>query len=79
MKILVTAQRLALAILYMALAGSQSSSLGASIVGIAAMGASETQGTAFDGSWVPWLANDRGLNFGPGQSYNVAIGGSSSA
>lgn len=44
--------------------------------GFAAMGASETQGTQYNGSWVPWLAVDRGLNFGPGQSYNVAIGGS---
>lgn len=50
-----------------------------SIVGIAAMGASETQGTTYDGSWVPYLANYRGLNFGPGQSYNVAIGGSDSS
>ncbi len=50
-----------------------------SIVGIAAMGASETQGTTYDGSWVPYLANDRNLNFGPAQSYNVAIGGSSSS
>lgn len=48
----------------------------APITGIAAMGASETRGTNFNGSWVPWLAVDRGLNFGPGQSYNVAINGS---
>jgi hypothetical protein len=51
----------------------------ANIVGIAAMGASETEGTTYDGSWVPYLANQRGLNFGPGQSYNVAIGGSDSS
>ncbi|MEQ9379459.1 MAG: hypothetical protein RJP95_01240, partial [Pirellulales bacterium] len=48
----------------------------AGIMGIAAMGASETAGTNFSGSWVPWLAVDRGLNFGPGQSYNVAVNGS---
>lgn len=46
------------------------------ITGIAAMGASETAGRSFGGSWVPWLAEDLGLNFGPNQSYNVAIGGS---
>lgn len=40
------------------------------------MGASETQGTTYSGSWVPYLALDRGLNFGPGMSYNRAIGGS---
>jgi len=54
------------------------SAAGEPIIGITAMGASETQGTGFDGSWVPYLAVERGLNFGPGQSYNVAIGGSSS-
>ncbi len=43
------------------------------------MGASETQGTAFNGSWVPYLALDRGLNFGPGQTYNWALGGNDSA
>jgi hypothetical protein len=52
---------------------------GANIVGIAAMGASETEGDTYDGSWVPYLANQRGLNFGPNQSYNVAIGGSDSS
>jgi phospholipase/lecithinase/hemolysin len=46
--------------------------------GFAAMGASETQGTNFNGSWVPYLAVDRGLNFGPGQKYNRAIGGNTS-
>ncbi len=46
------------------------------INGFAAMGASETQGTAHSGSWVPWLAVDRKLNFGPSQSYNKAVGGS---
>lgn len=45
------------------------------LTGFAAMGASETRGTTFNGSWVPWLAIDRGVNFGPGQSYNVAING----
>lgn len=48
------------------------------INGLAAMGASETQGTLHSGSWVPYLAVDRGLNFGPSQSYNKAIGGSKS-
>lgn len=47
--------------------------------GFAAMGASETQGTTYSGSWVPYLAVDRGLNFGPGQAYNRAVGGSTSA
>lgn len=46
--------------------------------GIAAMGASETQGTGHVGSWVPYLAVDRGLNFGPGQIYNRALGGNTS-
>ncbi|MGD9644665.1 MAG: GDSL-type esterase/lipase family protein [Pirellulales bacterium] len=50
--------------------------LAAPINGFAAMGASETQGTNHNGSWVPWLAVDRGLNFGSGQSYNKAVGGS---
>jgi hypothetical protein len=53
--------------------------IAATFSGYAAMGASETQGTAYSGSWVPWLAVDRGLNFGPGQSYNRAIGGNDSA
>jgi hypothetical protein len=48
----------------------------ATLEGFAAMGASETQGTDHKGSWVPWLAVDKKLNFGPGQTYNVAIGGS---
>lgn len=43
--------------------------------GFAAMGASETQGTGYSGSWVPYLHNDRGLSFGPSQSYNRAVGG----
>jgi len=46
------------------------------LTGFAAMGASETQGTNFNGSWVPWLTVDRGLNFGPSQTYNRAVGGS---
>lgn len=45
------------------------------LTGFGAMGASETQGTNFNGSWVPWLAVDRGLNFGPSQTYNRAVGG----
>jgi lysophospholipase L1-like esterase len=45
--------------------------------GFAAMGASETQGNTHKGSWVPYLV-DRGLNFGPGNSYNVALGGNTS-
>ncbi len=45
---------------------------------MAAMGASETEGTAFSGSWVPYLALERGINFGPNQSYNKAVGGSTS-
>lgn len=52
---------------------------GAALEGFAAMGASETQGTAHKGSWVPYLAIDRGLNFGPNQSYNKAVGGSTSS
>lgn len=56
--------------------GLASSSHAAVINGYAAMGASETQGTTYLGSWVPYLAIDRGLNFGPSQSYNRAIGGS---
>lgn len=51
----------------------------APITGIAAMGASETRGRNFDGSWVPWLAVDRGLNFGPNQSFNVAVNGSTTS
>jgi lysophospholipase L1-like esterase len=47
----------------------------APITGFAAMGASESQGTTYSGSWVPWLAVDRKLNFGPSQSYNKAVGG----
>lgn len=50
----------------------------AAIVGYAAMGASDTAGTAYTGSWVPYLANQRGFDFGPGMSYNVAIGGAKS-
>ena len=46
------------------------------IAGFASMGASESQGTAYTGSWVPYVANQRGLNFGgTGQPYNVAVGG----
>ncbi|MBI3837843.1 MAG: PEP-CTERM sorting domain-containing protein [Planctomycetia bacterium] len=50
------------------------------INGYAAMGASETAGTSYTGSWVPYLANQRGANFGgAGQPYNVAVGGATSA
>ena len=50
------------------------------INGYAAMGASETAGTTYTGSWVPYLATLRGLNFGGGgDPYNVAIGGATSA
>ena len=45
------------------------------INGFAAMGASETQGTTYSGSWVPWLAVDRKLNFGASQTNNKAVGG----
>lgn len=45
--------------------------------GLAAMGASETQGNTHKGSWVPYLV-DRGLSFGPTNDYNVALGGSDS-
>jgi hypothetical protein len=49
------------------------------ITGMAAMGASETQGLDYMGSWVPWLANLRGVNFGGATDpYNVAIGGATS-
>lgn len=48
--------------------------------GFAAMGASETQGTTYSGSWVPYLARDRSLNFGGvNEPYNVAVGGATSA
>jgi phospholipase/lecithinase/hemolysin len=47
----------------------------APINGFAAMGASETQGTTYSGSWVPWLAVDRKLNFGASQTNNKAVGG----
>ncbi len=56
-------------------AAIQSSASAAPLAGFAAMGASETQGTAHRGSWVPYLAVDRGLNFGPSQTYNRAVGG----
>ncbi len=48
--------------------------------GFGAMGASETAGTDYTGSWVPYLANQRGFNFGgAGQPWNVAVGGATSA
>jgi lysophospholipase L1-like esterase len=49
------------------------------LTGFAAMGASETQGNTYSGSWVPYLAVDRGLNFGPSQSYNRAVGGATTS
>ena len=50
-----------------------------SIDGFAAMGASETQGTAYTGSWVPYETNFPHWNFGgSGAPYNVAIGGATS-
>lgn len=46
------------------------------IDGFASMGASESAGTTYTGSWIPYLANQRGLNFGgAGQPFNVAVGG----
>ncbi len=52
-------------------------SLRAAVInGYASMGASESAGTTYTGSWVPYLANQRGFNFGgPTMPYNVAIGG----
>jgi len=48
----------------------------AEIAGYGSMGASESQGTTYTGSWIPYLANQRGFNFGgAGQPYNVAVGG----
>lgn len=60
----------------LALVWTTGAATAATLTGFAAMGASETQGTNFNGSWVPWLAVDRGLNFGPSQTYNRAVGGS---
>lgn len=52
----------------------------APIDGYASMGASESAGTTYTGSWVPYLANQRGFNFGGvGQPYNVAVGGARSS
>ncbi|MBI2824801.1 MAG: hypothetical protein HYX69_08960 [Planctomycetia bacterium] len=49
------------------------------IAGYAAMGASESAGDTYTGSWVPYLATDRSLNFGgAGNPYNVAVGGATS-
>ncbi|MEX2114069.1 MAG: GDSL-type esterase/lipase family protein [Pirellulales bacterium] len=50
----------------------------AAITGYAAMGASDTAGTTYTGSWVPYLANQRGFDFGPSMTYNVAVGGARS-
>jgi lysophospholipase L1-like esterase len=50
------------------------------INGFASMGASETQGNAYTGSWVPYEVNFPGWNFGgAGNPYNVAVGGATSA
>lgn len=66
---------LALALAYLLLLNSSSPSQ-AAITGYASMGASESAGTAYTGSWIPYLANQRGFNFGgAGQPYNVAVGG----
>ena len=60
-----------------ALLAAFSQTAGAAVIGgYPAMGASESEGTAYTGSWVPYLANQRGFNFGgAGNPYNVAIGG----
>jgi hypothetical protein len=48
----------------------------ATIDGFASMGASESAGTTYTGSWIPYLANQRGFDFGgAGEPYNVAVGG----
>lgn len=47
--------------------------------GFGAMGASETFGNTLTGSWVPHLVANRGLNFGPGNAWNVAVDGATSA
>ncbi len=63
-----------------ALAWLSSSATADTINGFAAMGASETQGTDYTGSWVPYFSTDRGLNFGgSGDPYNVAVGGATTA
>lgn len=49
------------------------------INGYANMGASESASTAYSSSWVPFLHNLRSFNFGPGQTYNEAIGGATSS
>ena len=52
----------------------------ATIDGFASIGASETQGTTYNHSWVPYEVDDHGWNFGgAGNPYNVAIGGATSA
>lgn len=63
-------------LLALPLASCLSVGLSAAPVGYASLGASESEGTTYTGSWVPYLANQRGLNFGgAGQPYNVAVGG----
>jgi len=65
---------------FLAVASCSSYASAAVIDGFAAMGASETDGNGFSGSWVPYLATDRGFNFGgAGNPYNVAKGGATSA
>lgn len=60
--------------------GESRSAFAQTIGGYAAMGASETQGSTYTGSWVPYLVNNRGLDFGgSGNPYNVAVGGATSA
>ncbi len=49
------------------------------IDGFAAMGASETQGSTYNHSWVPYEVDYQGWNFGgAGNPYNVAVAGSTS-
>ncbi|MEQ8667612.1 MAG: GDSL-type esterase/lipase family protein [Pirellulales bacterium] len=44
--------------------------------GLGAMGDSGTERHSVENSWVPVLEQTCGLNFGPGSSYNFAVGGS---
>jgi|GEM_PF-1158603 len=69
-------QRLAVAGLALAFFAGATAAQAAVIDGYASMGASESAGTTYTGSWIPYLANQRGFNFGvAGQPYNVAVGG----
>lgn len=76
-----TLNRVGLLAMVLAIASLQSARA-AVIDAYGAMGASETAGTDFDptGSWVPYVTNLRGLDFGgPGDPFNVAVGGATSA